>query len=521
MMLRSRSIRQLLVGTGALNVALAALLLGAGFLGIRSVESALEQVVVTGQALRNHLEADMMHDALRSDVLAAFLAGNEEAKKAAKKDLEEHSEWFRKAMNENRRLPLSVEVTRALGASENELERYIVTAGAVQETAFRDAKAGQARMAEFSDAFAALEKKNEALSGLIEKSVEEAKKDAAAQASTAKFWLVLLALGAIGVLGASGIFVLHHVTKPIGDTIEVLQATDLSKRLAPQPSAEFQTMGTELNRLLDSLANTVAGIAECSRSLAGASEEMRATSREMAASAAQSESGARQASALSHEVSRKVTSLSTGAQEYASAAQEIARNCSDSVRVATQASERSRKTSEDLENLVLKGQQIGRVVSVITNIAKQTNLLALNATIEASRAGSAGRGIAVVASEVKSLADQTSKSTEEIDPIIRELVQMIDQAEQAMGQVAETVHRIDASSSSIAAAVEQQTRMTSQIRGSIDEAADQSSGIARSVSELAEAVSSTARGAGEVQSAAQVVNEMAHRLESLVGVFRR
>src|ERR1017187_8854450 len=164
--------------------------------------------------------------------------------------------------------------------------------------------------------------------------------------------------------------------------------------------------------------------------------------------------------------------------------------------------------------------EIGKVVEVITSIAQQTNLLALNATIEAARAGEAGKGFAVVANEVKELAKQTAKATEEIKGKIKVIQENTAGAVSAIGGIREVIGKISHISTTIATAVEEQSATTGEMARNVSEAARGASTIASNISGVAQAARDTATNVGEAQQAAQHLASMANDLHELVGRFK-
>jgi methyl-accepting chemotaxis protein len=163
--------------------------------------------------------------------------------------------------------------------------------------------------------------------------------------------------------------------------------------------------------------------------------------------------------------------------------------------------------------------EIGQVVKLITSIAQQTNLLALNATIEAARAGEAGKGFAVVANEVKELAKETAKATEDISAKIEAIQCDTTGAVGAIGRIAQTVGRVNEIQNTIATAVEEQTATTREIGRSVNEAAEGSTNINSNIAGVATAAGTTAAGAAETQRAAAELSRLASELQQLVTQF--
>ena len=167
-------------------------------------------------------------------------------------------------------------------------------------------------------------------------------------------------------------------------------------------------------RLLTGLKNAVESIAHNADTLASSAEELNAVSQQVAGNSEETSTQAGVVSAASEQVSRNVEVVATSSEEMTASIGEIAKNSSEAARIARQAVEVANTTNETIGRLGDSSTEIGNVIKVITSIAEQTNLLALNATIEAARAGEAGKGFAVVANEVKELAKDTAKATEDI-----------------------------------------------------------------------------------------------------------
>src|SRR5262249_49594757 len=179
---------------------------------------------------------------------------------------------------------------------------------------------------------------------------------------------------------------------------------------------------------------------------------------------------------------------------------EIERQIAQSHTIAAKAVDEAESTNAAVKELSEAAGRIGHVVSLITDIAEQTNLLALNATIEAARAGEAGRGFAIVASEVKALAGQTAKATEDIAAQISGMQTATAPAIQRIGRIERTIRDIGAISSTIAAAVTEQGAATQEIARSVETAARRTTETAAEVERVGESTSATRTNAATVTS---------------------
>ena len=164
--------------------------------------------------------------------------------------------------------------------------------------------------------------------------------------------------------------------------------------------------------------------------------------------------------------------------------------------------------------------EIGQVIKVITSIAQQTNLLALNATIEAARAGEAGKGFAVVANEVKELAKETAKATEDISQKIEAIQTDTGGAVEAIGRISDIINQVNDIQGTIASAVEEQTATTNEIGRNVAEAATGTTDISNNVAEVAQIAKGASEGAHDTLTASQQLARMAAELQQLVSRFQ-
>ncbi len=288
---------------------------------------------------------------------------------------------------------------------------------------------------------------------------------------------------------------------------------------ASQHAGEYRKIIEGVNHMLEAVAAPLKATAENASTLASSSEELTAVSQQMAGNAEETAVQANIVSAASEQVSRNVASVATATEEMQASIREIAKNANDSAHVAKNAVVVAHSTNETMKKLGESSQEIGNVIKVITSIAQQTNLLALNATIEAARAGEAGKGFAVVANEVKELAKQTAKATEEISQKIEAIQGVTKGAVTAIEEIGTIINQINDISNSIASAVEEQTVTTNEIGRSVTEAAQGVNDIAKNISGVATAAKNTTQGANDTKTASLELSEMAARLQASVAKF--
>jgi methyl-accepting chemotaxis protein len=294
------------------------------------------------------------------------------------------------------------------------------------------------------------------------------------------------------------------------------KARDEAETKIRQDEIVAQQRKADMVKLADQFESAVGEIVD---TVSSASTELEASAGTLSATAERSQELTTMVASASEEASTNVQSVASATEELSSSVNEISRQVQESARMATDAVGQARATNERVSELTKAAARIGDVVELINTIAEQTNLLALNATIEAARAGEAGRGFAVVASEVKALAEQTSKATGEIGQQITGMQAATQESVSAIKEISGTIERLSEISSTIAAAVEEQGAATQEISRNVQQAAHGTQQVSTNITDVQRGASETGSASAQVLSAAQSLSGDSNRLKLEVGKF--
>jgi len=357
---------------------------------------------------------------------------------------------------------------------------------------------------------------------------EKAKKDSLEEQNSmeAGARTIVLSWAAVPILVGLGIgvMIVRIITGSIAGMLTVIQGIADNNLtvddLVITAQDEFGQAGTALNKMKNNLHEVIQSIADSSMQVASASEQLNTTSQQITANSEETSAQADVVSKAALAVSQNLQTVATGAEEMGVSIREIAKNATEAARVATAAVKVAHDTTVTVSKLGDSSTEIGQVIKVITSIAQQTNLLALNATIEAARAGEAGKGFAVVANEVKELAKETARATEDISRKIEAIQTDTKAAVEAINTISGVINQINDISSTIATAVEEQNATTNEMSRNVIEAAHGSSEITSNIGGVAEAAQSTTRGATDTQKASQQLVETSDQLRRLVELFK-
>jgi methyl-accepting chemotaxis protein len=281
-----------------------------------------------------------------------------------------------------------------------------------------------------------------------------------------------------------------------------------AEALREEQSAQ-QTAREQRALKLEALSHAFDGaISSVVSAMSEASHGLTDTAQSMASTADETHRQADAVALSSSHAAENVQTVAAAAEELTASIQEISRQVGDAARISVAASEETVRTNSMVQSLAASAERIGEVVNLINDIASQTNLLALNATIEAARAGEAGKGFAVVAGEVKHLATQTARATDDINRQISTVQGETRQAVEAIRNIGSVIDQIREISTTIAAAVEEQGVATRGIAENVQRAAEGTQAVSRTIKGVSAAAESTGQAANGVMGSAR---EMAQR----------
>jgi methyl-accepting chemotaxis protein len=293
-----------------------------------------------------------------------------------------------------------------------------------------------------------------------------------------------------------------------------------AERLRAEQAGNEQRMATQRKADMQKLANEFqAAVGHVVDTVSTASTQLEAAANSLTQTAETTQQLSTSVASASEQASANVNSVASASEELAGSVTEIGRQVKESSRIAGEAVEQARKTDERIATLSTAASRIGDVVKLITAIAEQTNLLALNATIEAARAGEAGKGFAVVAQEVKALAAQTAKATDEIGTQIVGMQNATQESVAAIKEIGDTINRMSTIAAAIADTVEQQGAATNEISVSVQQAATGTAEVASSITRVSRGASETGSASTQVLSSARSLSQQSNHLKAEVDKF--
>lgn len=518
------TIRTRLVALGTLGIALLLAVGATGWWTLRAAIQANAVISVHAQAARNHLEMDMMHDAIHSDVLAAVTATDAAAVREQRQNLIDHIEWLHKFESRNEALELEPTLTQGIRELRPEFERYTQLATDVIERQGRGDRAGaQALFPRFLEQFERIEPLAERLSETIEHENEADQQALTRTTNTGQIvMLVMTVLAALLLLVVAG-RVTTSIVQPLatmGRVMDEVAAGDLDARTGVRTEDELGHLGGAIDRAVESMAHALAGIARNAEAVAASAASLERVSEDLNRSADETSTRSQQASAAAEEVDASVRMVAQSSQQMTTSIREVTQGTHEAVTVGATAMRVAGEANTTIRQLGESSEQIDNVVRAISSIAEQTNILALNAEIEAARAGEAGRGFSVVANEVKDLAKETARATEDIARRVSTIRSDSRAAVQAIAEITRIIERIESTQNHIAENMKEQSGGIGEISRGMSEASIGTAEIANNITAVAAVAERGATSAQETRRAAEALAAQSAELQEQVGAFR-
>ena len=528
----------LLIATGLLTALIMSL---AGYLGNTRMADAVQDNDVSMTVLRNHMEADMMHDALRADVLSAMLVGlgkSTSTPAEVNSSIKEHAEHFREVLAENLKLPLDASIKASLEKIKPSLDTYISAGERIVALALENPEAARGELQTFNAAFSQLEEQMAGLSELIENNTQLTSTGTRQTISNAN-WTLIIVLGAsLLLLLAQGRWVTLSIIGPLRTASHIAQSIAHGNLSEPIVEPKNLDEASTLIRSLATMQRDLRGMIEVVRSNAhgvnGMSERLSQGCHEVAGSSQQQSVAASTMAAAASEMTASIEEITRHAQRALDMASQAETLAKDGGRVIHQVvsdmdgiARSAQQSAQVIRTLDKESEAIYSIIQVIKGIADQTNLLALNAAIEAARAGEQGRGFAVVADEVRSLAGRTSASTQEIASMVGSIQQNTRAAVISMEEGVAQVDKGMAVTAEVERAIREilqatlsTTELVNDISRTISEQSLASNEIAHQVERIAGMSESNSRVIGETASTTDELSSLAGKLSQSVDRFR-
>jgi methyl-accepting chemotaxis protein len=542
-MLANMSIKSKVRLSGIICSVLAIAIALTSYSGLGSLNGSLDAVTLNAALLKNHLHADMMHEALRGDVLGALYARtrSQDVSAAIKQATHEHAAEFRAAVLDNKKLLADTEMLARFAKLESESEAYIAQAEALVEQAVTDPEIAAAKYGSFNLKFETLEETMLSFTNLIEaqnKSVQESGSKLAEQASTRVTTMSLLAVFVIAIIALvipKSINEKLARIQELGATVAAAAAQgNLTVRADARSDDEVGALAKQLNDILAGFQNSMTEIRGAVSKLVSLTGDVAHVSRETSDGVQRQHAETEQVATAVNEMTATVQEIARNSMQTANSANDGNDAATSGRRIVAQAIESMDVLSQQvdravgvLQKLKTDSGNIGVVLDVIRSIAEQTNLLALNAAIEAARAGEQGRGFAVVADEVRTLAQRTQQSTREIQDMIQRLQTGVGEVaatmEQGQQQTRATVQKVSEAGTSLDAitnAVGAITDMSTQIATTTEEQSKTTEEINRNVANISGVADQVAASAERAARATQEMLQLTQQLDTLVQRFK-
>jgi methyl-accepting chemotaxis protein len=476
------TVTQKVLGLAFVNLLLTCVIAGVGYWAIQQLVTTQDAILTSDRALANHLEGDMMHDALRADVFSAFLHHSlgESAvgsTKQIQQDTEEHSKHFQEMIEQNLQLPLPKNVRDALMKSQGALENYIKAAREIVPAALREDPAVSDLLPKFLQAFSTLEESNEQLGEFISAESEKSKNkgmQTATWSSALVFTAVLIAVG-VGVL--ISLILSASITRPLRKAISSLHSG----------ASTVGRMNSDLEKLAHNLAASV-------HEQSAAVQESVASMSEMSSMISQTADSARRSLSVAQSVSDRTNEGNQTMEKMVLSMASI------------------QEANDKLQDMAAIIKEISSKTAVINDIVFKTQLLAFNASIEAARAGQHGRGFAVVAEEVGNLAEVSGVAAKEIQALLmnseRQVATIVEDTRERVSEGREVSQDAMTTFAEIAKAIH---TISSQMQSITDATREQELGVQQTTTAMRQMDIATQQNSDAASRASLAVAELGHQ----------
>ncbi|WP_018149844.1 methyl-accepting chemotaxis protein [Leeia oryzae] len=538
--MRTLTIKTQLVGLAIVSIVCCLALGVAAQKGLSDLSSNVSELTTSQQMIQRHMEADMMHDAIRADVQSISIATKEANKDnlaEASQDLASHAKNFRDMFSANRGTPHAAVVEQLFNEIMPLTETYLSLAQGIASQAGKG-PIPDAQLNAFKVSFSTLEGKMAALSKVLDDQASLVERDARTSFTQTSWILGIVTLLAAATCLGIAWRVIRNITRPLNLLVRtadtVRQTGDLNQRVQYAQENEIGLATTAFNALMDSLQKLVQQTSAASQAIDHSSRQLLADTRRVSQNSAAQSDSAMEMSASMEQLSEGLTVVAQNTGETLAFARQAGSQSASGSQIVREAADSIQQlvttvtqTSSTIESLAADAQQIGAVVNIIKEIADQTNLLALNAAIEAARAGEQGRGFAVVADEVRKLAERTSLSTQEIVTVIRNIQKT---AQVVTEHIDESVAKVETSAElarQAGEAVGEIQRMTleaearvSDTNNALQEESHTSQQLAITVEKVAALAQETSHTVKSVHAEATSLTALAGELKSSLSHFK-
>jgi len=486
-----------LAGAGLFSAAVIGVV---GIVAQQQMNSINHQKEIISLALQNHVDGDMMHDAIRADVFNGNLnarKNNLEGIKNSIDSLHEHAARFRKDVDGNSQLDLAPDIREQLKEIRPSLESYIASSETILQLFVKDVASGEEKLPDFESAFKALETRQSSVTAKIEAALVAKNSEIKVLAErTEKIQLAVL-LGFIAGLMIYALWLVRNIMQEIGGEpqdaaaiVRRIAAGDLSLNIATE-AGDTSSLLFNIKTMSARLADIINEVRSSADALSSSSEEVNSTAQSLAQGASEQAASVEETSASIEEMSVSITQNNQNANTTADIAQKAA---SDAV-----------MGGDAVASTVDAMQKIAERIGMIDDVAYQTNLLALNAAIEAGRAGEHGRGFAVVASEVRKLAERSQVAAQEIGALAKETVIRAEAAGKVLQEMVPAIRKTADLVQEISVVSNEQTAGVGQINSAI--------------AQVSQTMQQNAAASEELSSTAEEMNSQAVRLQEAMTFF--